>query len=75
MPKTCTINDYLFSSTICNIPVYALDLCSRPYGEGYRQSRIRYSCNTQNNVPQIIESRALEGWRGLVTDPTKPQIG
>lgn len=61
---------------VCQKNVHALDLCSTPVGEeGYGQKRICKNCQKSSNVENILASREVEDWRGLVTTQEKKLKG
>lgn len=52
---------------ICKNAVHAIDACSMPIGEeGYGQKRICKSCNAFDDTNEILATREVEDWRGLV---------
>lgn len=59
---------------VCKKYVHALDGCSISIGEeGYEQQRICVVCQQINNVQDIIATKEIENWRGLVTADTQPK--
>lgn len=52
---------------ICKKAVHAIDACSMSIGEeGYGQKRICKSCNASDDINEILATREVEDWKGLV---------
>lgn len=57
---------------ICKKAVHAIDGCSVPLGEeGYGQTRICRDCSVKNIGNDVLPSREVENWRGLITKEKK----